>query len=132
MTNNIQRKWYYYSHKMVDYLEHQRALLQESYCTFITWYSGVYSLFELKRRKPRLSLSLSPGIAHIMIFRMEPSQFMTLLDDDDDEGGVDAASLIVTKGIKADMHMVYTKRSAYSTKLTLDSVSQSRNAAPVL
>ena len=57
---------------------------------------------------------------------------MTLVDDDDDddddEGELDAASLIVAKGIKADMNRVYTKRSAYSTKLILDSVAQSRNA----
>ena len=54
---------------------------------------------------------------------------MTLVDDDDDDGGeLDAATLIVAKGIKVDMNRVYTKRSAYSTKLILDSVAQSRNA----
>ena len=63
-----------------------------------------------------------------MIFRREPSQFMILVDGDDNEGEVDAASLIVAKSIKADMNTVYTKRFAYSTKLTLDGASQFRNA----
>ena len=63
-----------------------------------------------------------------MIFRSEPSQFMILADGDDNDGEVDAAPLIVAKGIKAGMNTLYTNRSAYATKLTLDSVSQSRNA----
>ena len=63
-----------------------------------------------------------------MIFHGEPSQFMILVDGDDNEGEVDATSLIVAKSIKADMNRVYMKSSAYYIKLIIDSISQSRNA----
>ena len=79
MTNILHtEKWWYYSHKMVDYLEPQRTLYRD------------------------LIVISSPRIPHIMIFRKEPCPFITLVDDDDDEGVVEAASLIVAKGIKAE------------------------------